>query len=63
MSIDKTQLKADMAEFKRHKKACCKFEDALDGLCDTFAHSMLDHLARALDRLYGGRKFMDEACK
>ena len=59
---DKKEFKEDMAEFRRHKKACGYFAKACDD-CDTFADSILDHLATALDRLHGGRRFMDEACK
>lgn len=62
MAIDKVQLKADMAEFKRYKKSVDYMAKANEKH-ETFADSMMDFLARSLDRLYGGRKFMDEACK
>lgn len=62
MSIDKAQFKQDMAAFKRHKKSVNHMAKA-NRDCETFADSMLDFLACSLDRLYGGRKFMDEACK
>ena len=63
MGIDKTQFKADLAEFKKHIKARDLFGKAMGGLCDTPIDDMIDHLARALDRIHGGRKFMDLACK
>ncbi len=62
MSTCKTQFKKDMAEFKVSKKACGHMAKAM-GDCATFADSILDHLARSLDRIYGGTRFMDEACK
>lgn len=62
MSIDKVQYKKDMEEFKRHKKSVDYMAKA-NGNHGTFADSMMDFLARSLDRLHGGQKFMDEACK
>lgn len=56
-------FKRDMKEFVKNKKMLRKFEESMNGQCDTFAHGTLDHLARTLDRVYGGKRFMDAACK
>lgn len=59
----KTQYIDDIVEFMTHKRMVEHFENAMGGQVDTFAHSMLDHLARALDCIHGGDEFMELAKK